>query len=98
MYAAIYSADVQWETTEHTLTNSMLYSMNSTQMHAEKYRASAIFWIDHWIISKRMKQPLDHYVIVPDVGSLDRMSTTFWPYKYPLPPFPFHTQSTPKPF
>jgi hypothetical protein len=37
MYAAVCSADVRWGTTGRTLTYNTLYSINSTQMYAQKY-------------------------------------------------------------
>ena len=82
--------DVHWQKVRS-------YTMNSIVNICQKYRTHATFWNILWVIPRRTRQPLDCYAIAPDVCPLDWTSTTFWAYKYPLTPPPFHTISTPQP-
>jgi hypothetical protein len=77
------------------LTNSTLYSVNSRQMYAQKYRAYTTFWNTLRVIPRRTRQSLDYYVIVLDVRHFGWTSTAFWPYKYPLTPSPISHQIRP---
>ena len=79
------SADIQWG-----LPN--VCSANRIVNIRQKYRTHITFWNTIWLILGRMKQPLDHYVIVLDVRPFGRTSATLLgellaalSYKYPYP-------------
>jgi hypothetical protein len=81
MYTPVFSTDISrnigrtlqfimWAyrgSTERTLTNNTLYSVNNIQMYAQKYQTYATIWYTCWILHVRTIQPLDYSVIVPNV-------------------------------
>jgi hypothetical protein len=45
-------------------TKRTLYSVNSTKMYTQKYQTPVTFGLTAGVIPRRMRQPLNHYVIV----------------------------------
>jgi hypothetical protein len=66
-YTLVFSVDVRGGTTERMLTDSTLYSMNSTQTYAQKCQTYSTLLYAHLVIPERIRQPLDHCVKVLDV-------------------------------
>jgi hypothetical protein len=53
--------DIHGGTTRRKLTNNTSYFVNNTTNVCLKVLAYATFWINHWIIPRHTKQPLDNW-------------------------------------